>query len=449
MTSDFMRILILAAACYVLFAAPAPLRAQNQRPALPPSSTAYFDAATGTGADSLVTEALERNADLLATRQRMEEAQGLYLQAGLRPNPGFTGTYNNGPLLGSQQTGLTLSYTHTVELGGKRTRRVQVAQIGLDLARLEIANRERLLKAEVKSRFGEALAYIRNLDVTAQLLDLNRQSYTVAQARVKQGEAADLEERLLQVEVNRVNSDQLLLRNQVERSILELKRLAGRDLDGALTLSGRLDVPPVDLSLAQALDRALEQRPDLLLSRDMEQLGEAEINQAEAEGVPNLQAFIQYTRTRDVFDEFFGVSRTGQVIPAGDTDNMLGTGISINLPFRNRNQGAVEAAVARKAEASLRSRYAEQVVRQEVRSAYSRYETARAALTAFNAGVVSESLDNLQVVRTIYQFGELRILDVLNEQRRFIDTQRAYTDLLREYFLALVDLERAIGGSLF
>jgi hypothetical protein len=36
----------------------------------------------------------------------------------------------------------------------------------------------------------------------------------------------------------------------------------------------------------------------------------------------------------------------------------------------------------------------------------------------------------------------------LTEQRRLIDTQRAYTDVLKEYYETLVELERAVGGPI-
>ena len=355
----------------------------------------------------------------------------------------------NGSVLRSPgERDYTISYAHTFELGGKWNRRVEVGQLVEELASLEVADQERLLKASVKTRFGEALAFIQNLEIAEQLLQLNEQGYRIAQARVEKGEAAELEERLMRVEVNRARSDQMLLNNQVERAILELKRLAGLGLDEPLKLSGRLDVPPVEISLAQAMGRALNKRPDLQAARLAERLSEAELRAALAEGIPNLLGFLEYSRISSRFGSY-GLSGSGQLVPMRGTDNILAAGISINLPFRNRNQGNVQAAQARTSAASLRSAYAEQVVRQEVEAAYTRYETARRALGTFNRGVMQESLDNLKIVRAAYQFGELRILDVLNEQRRFTDTQRAWTDLLREYYLALVELERATGESLF
>lgn len=423
--------------------------AQSQTFPPVPSSRRYVDAVTGVSAQKLVETALARNADLLATRRRIAEAQGLLSQSRLRPNPGLNFRVGNGAVLKSPgERDYTISYAHTFELGGKWIRRVEVGQLVEELAALEVADQERLLKASVRARFGETLALVQNLEIAEQLLQLSEQGYRIAQARVEKGEAAELEERLMRVEVNRVRSDQMLFNNQVERAILELKRLAGLELDEPLKLSGRLDVPPVEISQAQAMGRALNKRPDLQAAKLAEKLSEAELRAALAEGIPNLLGFLEYSRISSRFGSY-GLSGSGQLVPTRDTDNILAAGISINLPFRNRNQGNVQAAQARRSAASLRSGYAEQVVRQEVQAAYTRYETARRALGTFNRGVMQESLDNLNIVRAAYQFGELRILDLLNEQRRFTDTQRAWTDLLREYYLALVELEKATGESLF
>jgi outer membrane protein, heavy metal efflux system len=63
-------------------------------------------------------------------------------------------------------------------------------------------------------------------------------------------------------------------------------------------------------------------------------------------------------------------------------------------------------------------------------------------------GVVDQSNKNLAVVREAYQLGQLRLLDVLNEQRRLTDTDLNYLDARVQAARPLADLERASGGLL-
>lgn len=415
-----------------------------------PSSLAqYFDAKTGTGVDDLVTQALARNADLLATRQRVTEAQGLLRQAGLRPNPGFDTSFGTGALLGSpNENQFSVGYNHIFELGGKRQRRVEVAERGADLARLEIADRERQLRADVRSRYGQALAAIRNLRIIESLFNVTNQTLQLTSARVRTGESARLEQALVQVEVGRLNSDRTLLANQVTRAVLDLKPILGMPLEESLRLSGDLKVDnSVSLTQEEAIARALRTRPDLEAARRQQLLTEAEVRAARAEAVPNLIASGRYTRSSSAFSQS-GLTAGGVPAPIRDIDNIATVGMSMIFPVRNRNQGLIQAAQARQTAAGLRRQFLEQVVAAEVRSAFTRYEAAGKALEVFDTQVLDTAQENVRIIRAAYTAGELRIFDVLNEQRRLVDTQRAYTDVLREYYLAIVELERAVGGPL-
>lgn len=435
--------------CYLLFfvLVSGGLRlAEGQSPTVPTSS--YVDQMRGTGIDQLVEMALSRNADLLATRQRIAEAQGLLRQSAFRTNPAIEASYGTGSALGSRgERDLSLGYSHIFELGGKRARRIEVSELGLKLAELDVADRERQIRADVKSRYAEALAAIRNLEITERQLGLNRETFQITQARVQQGEAPALDQGLLQVEVGRLESDRALVDNQVVRDLLAIKPLTGIALDEPLTLQGDLRAPQASATLADALSRAIASRPDLAAVRLEESLRDAETRAAKAEAVPNLVGTTRYTRTNSRSDQF-GLNGAGAPAPIRDTDNILTAGISIILPLRNRNQGNIQAAEARTQSARLRRQYLEQVVRQEVTAAFGRFAAARRSLEIFDKTVLDRAQQNVQTIRAAYNVGELRLFDVLNEQRRLVDTQRAYTDVLREYFLSVVELERAIGAPL-
>ena len=51
-------------------------------------------------------------------------------------------------------------------------------------------------------------------------------------------------------------------------------------------------------------------------------------------------------------------------------------------------------------------------------------------------------------MRQAYQLGQLRLLDVLNEQRRLIDTELSYIDAQTELAETTADLERVVGSDL-
>jgi cobalt-zinc-cadmium efflux system outer membrane protein len=123
-------------------------------------------------------------------------------------------------------------------------------------------------------------------------------------------------------------------------------------------------------------------------------------------------------------------------------------GISVPLQTRKRNQGNVEAAVARQNAAKLRREHLELTIPIEVDAAWQRYQAARNTVAILNRGVLDESEKNLSVIRQAYDLGQLRLLDVLNEQRRLLETQLSYIDAQADLARSLAELERAAGGDL-
>ena len=395
--------------------------------------------------DQLVQQALANNRDLQALRQRLPEARGARLQASLRPNPTLDMSLSNGAVVrnnGYWDGGVGMS--QVIELGRKRERRVEVAEADIKSAELEVRERERLLRAAVQNAYVDALAAARNLQTAQELLKLAEQAAAVVAARVEQGEAPALDRSLLSVELGRVRADLILFGNQRARALTALRTLTGIPAGTPLDLTASLDAPPASIVLpGESLQGALANRPDLQLLRQMETGSEANIRLERSLAIPNVTASGRFTYTYDFIQRLQLTPSFS--LPVTDRCPIVTVGVSVDLPWRNKNQGNIEAAVARRQNMRLRREYQESVVTQEVQAALERWEASQSAVQLFEKQVLDQARDNLRVVRAVYDQGELRLLDVINEQRKLNDAQRTYTDLLKERLLALVDLERATG----
>jgi cobalt-zinc-cadmium efflux system outer membrane protein len=408
----------------------------------------FVDATNGVTLDQLMQMALSRNGELLAIRQRTLEAQGLLRQAGLRPNPVLETEYTTGSATGSSgEREFTLGYAHTFELGGKRGRRVDLGQAGVDLTRLEVSDRERTVRAELQERYIAAMAAVRNLAAVVQNLGVTEQTYRATQRRVSEGESPRVDEMVLQAEVGRLTAERLLLAGDAQQAMLDLRVVAGVETSEPLRLRPDRDRAPVTLTLEAALNRGLASRADLAAARQEETRAGAEAGLANAERVPDVAAVVRYSDVRGQFPQF-GLSASGALTALQDRDRLLTGGLSITLPLFSRNQGNIDAARARQSAATLRREYLNDVIRAEITGAYGRYIAARQAVETFEASVIRPAEESVRVLRASYAAGEVRLFDVLTEQRRLIDTQKAYTDALSLEALARVSLERAIGGPL-
>ena len=213
-----------------------------------------------------------------------------------------------------------------------------------------------------------------------------------------------------------------------------------------LRLRGEFDTTRQPAPQSEAVRNAVETRPDLLAARAAERLASAQIEQARTEGKIDASIFAGYQRRSSGFD-VFGFNDAGARVPVRGVFHNLTFGVRWSLPVRNRTEGNVEAALASAEAARNRREFAELVVRNEVASAYARYERAQSALAVYRDGVRGQAERNVDVIRQTYTLGQKTALDYVSEQRRFIEVETGYTEVLKEYFNALVELERAAGTS--
>jgi cobalt-zinc-cadmium efflux system outer membrane protein len=407
-----------------------------------PAVARYFDPFQGSSSVDLVRLALTSNGELAAARLDIERARARVRQAGLRPNPTVDFEYTTGRFTGApgeHETSIGLSVP--LELGGKRRRRIDLASAELEASEAEIADRERRLTSEVRANYAEALAALRELQITENLNDIDVQTTRFVQARVNEGESAPIELNLLRVEVDRLRSRRALVEGRLKASLLRLKILAGMSVDEPLRLREDLDTPILPVppaSLDAAIDIAIRSRPDLRLARLTEEVAQAGLRLARAESAPDVAPFTKYGVGRSVFDD----------TPVGvltDRDKLLSFGVAVGIPVFNRNQGAKAEAALAISQAQKRREFLEQLVRSEVASAYVRIEASRSAVQTYNQGVVARSNENIKAIRAAYQIGEFRITDLLAEQRRLFDSQREFTEALTEQYRALADLQAAMG----
>lgn len=404
----------------------------------------YFDPLQGTSSNDLVRRALVSNGELAAVRIDIQRARARLRQAGLRPNPTLDLEQMTGRYTGSAgESETSIGVAMPLDLGGKRRRRIELAQAELEAVEAEVADRERWLAAEVRANYVEALAALRELETTENLNNLDLQTARFVQVRVNEGETAPIELNLLMVEVDRLRSRRALIEGRLKAGILRLKRLVGIPPSEALRLREDLATPVLPAppaSMEAAIDIALRNRPDLQLARVNEEVAQAGLRLARATGAPDVTAFSRYTLNRSSYED----------TPVGvrsDRDRLLTVGVTIGIPVFNRNQGAKAEAAAAISQARTRREFLESVVRSEVQSAYARYEAARAAVMTFEQGVINRSNDNIRVIRAAYEFGQFSITDLISEQRRLSESQRDFTETLVEQYRALSDLQAALGTS--
>lgn len=409
-------------------------------------SSAQFIDSSGSTINKLAETGFGRRADLLAARQRLAIAEGRVIQAGLRPNPTLDTEYGSARFLGGSSEGdINVGLTQVFETAGKRRKRVEVARTELDQIRAEVLVLERQFAADVRASYARAVAAGRQLDVLDRLIATNEELVRVTGARLKEGDVAPLELNIVRVETDRLHAQVIRTRADIQGELISLRALVGLETTEPLRIAPLPDRPPrLDLNVAELTEIALRERADLRAARLGEELGTARIRLAQSQRTPNVAGTVRYARERRITDlpPSLGVSSIGQ------TDNVLRFAVAVDIPIFNKNQGEIASATGERVQFQRQREFLEATIKRDVALAYGRYRAAAETLVLYTTRIIPTSESNLQSVRAAYNLGEFSVFDIVNEQRRLIESQTGYNEAVRDYYGALSDLERALGTPL-
>ena len=407
----------------------------------------YVDPVNGISLEQAITRALDQEPSLRAARSEIDVARGMRLQASLRPNPNLSFERRDEP--GGTDNVTTVAVEWPLDLF-RRSGRVAVADREVAAVQLAVADRERLLAAEVRMRYGDVLATVRDLAIFDELVGATRRQHQLLRSRVEEGATPPLERDLLDVELRRLESDRLLLAGRTEAALFELKRVLGMRADATLTVRDTLEelVRREGTAAPQVAGTSavLDQRADVREAAARVDVATAKIDRVRAEGRFDISLFANYMRMDAGFPQR-GFTADGDLERVRGLFHYVTMGAMISVPLLNRNQGEIAAARAERDGAAAAHEAARLAADTELAAARARDEHARQAVSAYTGGAQTLARQNLTIVGQSYELGRVTVFDVLAEQRRYLEVERGYTDALRAAYEARTALNRALGGG--
>lgn len=385
---------------------------------------------------------LKNNGDLKALREEKGIRDAGKARAGLLPNPTLDFEAGTGALTGSNsENSLALGLSQEFLLAGKRAKRLAVAEWELDRYRWQVADRERLLRDEVKTAFYDAVLAQQRVALADRSIALNRQLLDVTRERLAAGDIPELEMNLVKVELTRsegarIDAAKAMLQNQSR-----LWALMGLSPGDAPPIVGTLEPTIVMPGLPEDLkQRALQNRPDLKALDAEKNRDESDIILARAEGIPNITAGLAFKRDTTAM-EIGGVE-------GKDTAYTLGLTLSMPIPLFDRNQAGVHEARAKRNSSESRLLTATGIIGREVDTACASYIYSEKVLSLYKATIIPQLEENLKLTQEAYRLGEVGILAVIQEQKKFFEINDSYLTALHDRQIALVKLETTVATEL-
>jgi cobalt-zinc-cadmium efflux system outer membrane protein len=118
------------------------------------------------------------------------------------------------------------------------------------------------------------------------------------------------------------------------------------------------------------------------------------------------------------------------------------------IPVFDRNQGGRSAAQSRLEAANSRRLAQERVIVAEVEAAASRLFSAERILSLHEQGIIPQLTENLKLTQEAYRLGEVGILSVIDEQKKFFEVNDSYLSALHGRRMAFIKLETAVATEL-
>ena len=397
-----------------------------------PRGAVPFDPSDGLDETEIVALALTLNPALKAKRLEIGEAQALLISAGIWPNPSVGFSLLPGV---AGASGWTADTDLLFELlrPGERASKQAVAQAQIDQVSAEVVAEEWKLVADVRRQRMTLAAQRRQAELLDQEVSLREQVLQLLQRRRELGEVRELDIALADIDLAEIRRDRRVAAAELEAALIEMNRRIG--LPGSFALKFPPTENPLRFTVYPTVtEQDVEQR--LLAGRF--ELRAAHAAYAKSEGELRLAIERQFPRIS------LGPSHSRE--PEGT--NFLGLGVSIELPFFDRNQGEIATMDIRREQA--RARYAS-LLYQVVTSAYE--ALARLRRTQQEVEILERDvIPSLQRTQDLFERGfrsrDVGLFEWIMTRQRALKVRQAYLDALLRYQNSVIDLEAATGVPL-
>lgn len=380
--------------------------------------------------DAAVRNALEHAPRLKSAESAVLASEGARQQAGLLHNPELGVQMENfggrSQYRGMNSAELTVGFSQTIEMGGKRSGRVAVAEQELAISRLGQS-------AEKMDVIRETVRAYANAVAAQELLKLTKEQKAMAESMLKEvrGRVESAREPLIQKSKAEITvSTASFAHERAERELVHAKHVLASqwgEHDNSFTVDEKYFFTLVPALSEAEVEARIEQNPDLRRSLASQSHMQARYELEKAQAVPDPRVTLGVRNLRD----------TG--------DNALVAGISIPLPVFNRNQGSVERARQEVSKAGTDAQAAKLTLVGNVHESLETQVNAYRQAQNLKSSILPSAQKAYALAREGYRLGRFPYLEVLDAQRTLFEAREQYITSLREYHLAKADVERLTG----
>lgn len=363
------------------------------------------------------------NPDIAAARREIQATEGVILQAQIRPNPDIAASVEDTK---RETRTTTVQLNQPIELGGKRAARITASERSYDAAVIDLAAKQAEIRAAVVAAFYEVVTAQERFRLAQATSELAKRATDIAAKRVLAGKVSPVEETRARVAESGVRIDLGQANSDLQTARRRLAAMWGSGMPRFERAVDQFEVLP-SIPASDMLRQSLNQAPGLLRARM-----EVERRQALAR--------VEQTRRMPDLTVSLGVKRDEQL---GRSQAIVG--VSVPLPFFDRNQGNVLEALRRTDKARDELRATEVRLTSELGQAYDRLNVSRQEVELLRLEILPGAQSAYDATTKGYELGKFNFLEVLDAQRTFFQSRAQYLRALAETHRSAAEIDRIVG----
>lgn len=314
--------------------------------------------------------------------------------------------------------------TKPFQLPQQRANKINYAEENVKLGQKEYAEMERNLFYEVAQKWLDVWVARKQLDIIGTAKSNIDSLVNINRLRLKN-----------QVITNTDLARTELLANQYQIQIKSANQTYQNQLSLLKFLIGNSNEVEIDTAdqaqfanlteMNALLEKALQQRSDIQAIRSSMDVANANIKMQKSNALP--------------------IPEIGLIYNPQNRQQYMGVYGTIEIPLFSRNQGEIRKSEVIKQQAEQNLKATETKIQSEILTAYRSYQTQYQNLLNFNQ-LLKQSEGILSNVKYSYLRGGTTIIDFLEAQRSWLDTQQQYYEILQQYRQSYIDLLYATGS---
>ncbi len=292
---------------------------------------------------------------------------------------------------------------------------------------------ERIVTAGVKSRYVEVIYAFHLQKLRDQQLKLATELYNAVftQFETGMGNGMDLTKAELQVaEANNDIDDARRQLHQARYGLFNLMGLAPENQKYAIEFMDTLKSNDVEISQIQALSVLTDQPSYKSSEREME-ASRYFLKEAKSNILPDIRF--------NLYKQDYGT---------GYNFNGFEVGLSFPIWFPLEQKGRINTTLAHQDEIRWKQTEIRLNMKKQIEYAWHSYEVSRSTIKRYDETIRSKAEKLQSLTLNAYRLGEVDLLNLINAQQIYLNSQQRYLLALRDFYIQLVELERILNKEL-